>query len=112
VEHIDRLGIEGPTFAALVREALEAEYGGEIDAVLDDFKQQTLEDPKKFAGELFKIFETQAMQYFVTIIKFAESGRFHPEEELEQEKGDEEFESLVRETEPNPGLGTGTDSPP
>jgi hypothetical protein len=41
------------------------------------------------------------MRYFVTIIKFAESGRFQPEEDLEQKKADEDFESLVRETEPS-----------
>jgi len=100
VEHIARLNLEGPTFALLVKQAMEAEYGGEIHSLLSGIKQQTFENPKKFAVELSKAFGDTAMKYFVTIIKFAESGRFQPEEDMEQEKADEEFESLVRETEP------------
>jgi hypothetical protein len=100
VEHIARLNLDGPTFVALVRQAMEAEYGGEVNHLLSGIKQQKFEDPKKFAEELSKQFGDQAMRYFVTIIKFAESGRFQPEEDLEQQKADEEFESLVRETEP------------
>jgi hypothetical protein len=63
VEHIAQLNISGPSFAALAREALEAEYGGEIDNVLNGLKQQTLENPEKFAAELSMSFGTQAMQY-------------------------------------------------
>ncbi|MDA4126457.1 MAG: hypothetical protein OK452_04545 [Thaumarchaeota archaeon] len=100
VEHVARLNLEGSTFAALVRQAMEAEYGGEINNLLSGIKQQTFENPKKFAKELSKTFGETAMRYFVTIIKFAESGRFQPEEDLEQQKADEDFESLVRETEP------------
>jgi hypothetical protein len=101
VKHIARLNIEGPAFAALVREAMEAEYGGEIDNVLRGLKQQALEDSEKFAAELFKAFGTQAMQYYVTIIKFAESGSFRPDQDPEEEREDEELESLIRETEPD-----------
>lgn len=104
MEHVARWNFDGPTFAALVRQAMEAEYGGEINSMLSGIKQQTFENPKKFAKELSKTFGETAMQYFVTIIKFGESGRFHPEEDLEQQKADEDFESLVRETEPvDPG---------
>ncbi len=101
MEHIARLNLDGPTFALLVKQAMEAEYGGEIRSLLSGFKQKTFEDPKKFAVELSKTFGESAMQYFVTIIKFAESGRFQPEEDLEQQKADEDFESLVRQTEPS-----------
>lgn len=100
MEHVARWNFDGPTFVALVRQAMEAEYGGEINNMLSGIKQQTFENPKKFAKELSKTFGDTAMQYFVTIIKFGESGRFHPEEDLEQQKADEDFESLVRETEP------------
>jgi hypothetical protein len=88
---------------------MEAEYGGEINNLLSGIKQQTFENPKKFAKELSKTFGETAMRYFVTIIKFAESGRFQPEQDLEQEKADEEFESLVRETEPSSAQETGND---
>jgi hypothetical protein len=101
VDHIARLNLDGPTFALLVKQAMEAEYGGEIHSLLSGFKQKTFEDPKKFAVELSRTFGDSAMQYFVTIIKFAESGRFHPEEDLEQQKADHDFESLVHQTEPS-----------
>jgi hypothetical protein len=103
------LNIEGPALATLVREALEAEYGGEIGTLLDGLKPQTLEDPEKFAAELFKTFGSETMQYYVTIIKYAESGRFQPEQAMEQEKEDERFEPLVRETEPDSDREAGTD---
>ena len=106
VEHIERLNLDGPTFASLVKQAMEAEYGGEIHSLLSGFKQQTFENPRKFAQEMSKTFGESAMRYFVTIIKFAESGRFQPEEDLEQKKADEDFETLVRETEPGSDQGT------
>ena len=106
MEHIARLNIDGPTFALLVKQAMEAEYGGEIHSLLSGFKQQTFENPKKFAVELSKTFGDSAMRYFVTIIKFAESGRFQPEEDLEQQKADKDFETLVRETEPDSDQGS------
>jgi hypothetical protein len=106
VEHIARLNLDGPTFAVLVKQAMEAEYGGEIRSLLSGLKQQTFENPKKFAVEMSKTFGESAMQYFVTIIKFAESGRFQPEEDLEQKKADEDFETLVRETEPASDQGS------
>jgi len=110
VEHIAQLNISGPNFAALAREALEAEYGGEIDSVLNGLTQETLRNPEKFAVEVFKVFGTQAMQYYVTIIKYAESGNFHPEEDAELEKEEEELESLVHKLGPDSEQGSGTAS--
>jgi len=110
VEHIAGLHIEGPVFATLVREALEAEYGGEIDNLLGGLKPQTLEDPEKFAAELSKTFGADAMEYYITITKYAESGSFQPEQESEEEKEDEELESIVRETEPDSDQEAGKDT--
>lgn len=109
MEHIARLNIEGPGFAMLVSEALEAEYGGEVDNLMKGLSQGTLESPEKFAGELFKTFGTEAMQYFVTIIKYAESGRFQPEEESKSAEEEQELESLVHEIESDPNPGEETD---
>ncbi len=109
VEHITRLNVEGPDFAALVRRALEAEYGGEIDNLLNGLDQTTIQDPEKLAAELFKAFGADAMNYYVTIIKYAESGRFQPEEDAEQASEEEELESLVREVETNSDQESATD---
>jgi len=100
------LNIDGPDFEALAREALEAEYGGEIDNLLNGLDQSTIQNPGKFATELFKAFGTGAMRYYVTIIKYAESGRFQPEENAELAKEEEEMQSLVHDIERNSELGT------
>jgi len=100
------LNIDGPDFAALTRQALEAEYGGEIDNLLNSLDQSTIQNPGKFASELFKAFGTGAMKYYVTIIKYAESGRFHPEESAELAKEEEEMQSLLHDMERNSELGT------
>ena len=110
VEHIAQLNISGPSFAALAKDALEAEYGGEIDSVLKGLDLETLGNPEKFAAEVFKVFGTQAMKYYVTIIKYAESGNFHPEEDSELEEEEGELESLVHRMEPDSEQESGTDS--
>ena len=99
VDHVEELGIDGPTFSALVKESLEAEYGGEIDAVFKGLSQETLEDPEKFATEVFKAFGTGAMQYYVAILRYAESTNFHPAEDQETKKEEDELESILRDVE-------------
>jgi hypothetical protein len=103
VEHIARLGVTGLAFTRLVRKALEAEYGGEMDSLLSNLNQTTLEDPEEFAVEVYKAFGTDSMQYFVTIVKYAESEAYHPDEDSELEKEEEELESLVGRLEPDSG---------
>jgi hypothetical protein len=110
VEHIAKLNIQGAAFTRLVREGLEAEYGGEIGTLLSGLKPTTLESPEKFAAELYRILGSGAMPYYVTIIKFAESGRFSPEQDMEEEREDEELESLVHEIEPDSEQGDASDS--
>jgi hypothetical protein len=110
VEHIAKLNIQGAAFAKLVQEGLEAEYGGEIGTLLSSLKPPTLESPEKFAAELYRTLGTGAMPYYVTIIKFAESGRFSQEQDAEEEKENKELESLVREIESDPGQGGAEDS--
>jgi hypothetical protein len=101
VEHIYRLKIkDGPTFTKLVTEALEAEYGGQVSSLWSDLSQQSVEDPEKFAAALYKALGTdEAMKYYATIIKYAESGRFQPEEDAELQQEEEKLASVIRETE-------------
>jgi hypothetical protein len=110
VEHVTRLKIGGPNFAKLAREALEAEYGGEIDALFSGLSQETLESPERFAAEVFKTFGKEAMPYYVTILKYAESGLYQPEQDSEQEKEEEELESIIHKIEPDSGGEAETDS--
>jgi hypothetical protein len=100
IEHMARLKIPpGPTFIALTKGALEGEFGGQGGALLSGLSQSTLGDPTKFAKELFKMYGDGAMQYFATIVRYAESGNFHPEEDQELEREEEELGSVVREVE-------------
>ena len=98
VEHIDRLGLGGPNFARLTREALESEFGGEAQVLLGGMSQGTLDDPGLFASELFKSYGMDALRYYVVIVKYADSGKFNPEEEAEEEQEEEELESIFKET--------------
>jgi hypothetical protein len=107
VDHVEELGIGSEAFPALVREALEAEYGGEIDAVFKELSQETLESPEKFATEVFRVFGTSAMQYYVSILKYAESGNFHPQEDQELQKEEDELKSIVEDV----GSDAGNTSP-
>ena len=102
------MNIDGPDFAALARQALEAKYGGEIDNLLNGLDQSTIQNPGKFASELFNAFGTGAMRYYVTIVEYVESGRFQPEEDEEVAKEEEELESLVHDIESNSERGTTT----
>jgi len=98
LERIAELRIDpGPTFAELTRGALEGEWGGEGGELLKGISQQTLEDPKRFASELLKTYGDGAEKYLMLIVKYADSGTFHPEEEQELEKEEEELESVVEE---------------
>ena len=91
---------DGPTFTKLTTEALEAEYGGQVSSLWRGLDDQTMEDPEKFAAALYKTLGTdEAMKYYATIIKYAESGRFQPEEDAEQEQEEQELASVIRETE-------------
>lgn len=112
MEHIVRLNLDGPEFADLAREALEAEYGGEIVGLLKGIDQSAIQDPGRFASELYKNFGTEAMKYYVTIIKYAESGRFQPEEEAELATEEEELGSLIRDIDASSDEGTGADPSP
>jgi len=109
VEHIIRLNIRGSDFAKLTNEAFEAEYGGEGNTLLSGFSQSTLEDPQKFAMEVYKTYGTGALQYYVAIVKYADSGKFHPEEEAEEKAEEQELESMVNEIESDSDQESGTD---
>jgi len=109
VEHILRLNIRGSYFSELTKQALEAEYGGEGKMLLSGFSQGTLEDPQKFAMELYKVYGTGALPYYVAIVKYADSGKFHPEEEAEEKAEEQELESMVDEIESDSGQESGTD---
>lgn len=100
VERINGLKIApGPAFASLVRVALGREMGGEEESLLSGLSQATLEDPRRLAMELYNTYGEGAMQYLVMIVRFAESGEYHPEEDQELEREDEELESVIGETE-------------
>jgi hypothetical protein len=109
VDYIARLKIRGSDFAKLTKEALEAEYGGEGNALLSGFSQGTLEDTEKFATELYKVFGTGALQYYVAIVKYADSGKFHLEEEAEEKTEEQELESMVNEIESDSDQESETD---
>lgn len=104
VEHIGRMKIQdGPTFTKLFTEALEAEYGGQVSSLWRGMNNQAMEDPEKFASALYKALGTdEAMRYYATIIKYAESGRFQPEEDAEQEQEEQELASVIRDTGSDP----------
>ena len=102
VERIEQLKIApGPAFALLTKEALEGEWGGEGDQLLMGLGQKTLEDPQRLASELVKTYGTGAMKYLSLIVKHAESGNFHPEEERELNQEEQELESVVEEVDAN-----------
>jgi hypothetical protein len=111
VEHIVRLNIRGSDFSELTKQALEAEYGGEGNALLSGFSQGTLEDPQKFALELYKVYGTGALQYYVAIVKYADSGKFHPEEDSEEKTEEQELASMVDEIGLDSDQESGTDPP-
>ncbi len=99
--HMFKSGISGPDFARLTRDVFEAEFGGEGDALLKGLNRKTMEDPKRFASELYKTFGMGALQYYVKIVKYVDSGKFHPEEEAEEEAVQEDLQSIVDEIESN-----------
>jgi hypothetical protein len=111
VDHMVRSSMAGPDFARLAKEAFEAELGGEGDALLKGLDQQTLENPERFASEIYKAFGLGALQYYVMIVKYVDAGKFHPEEEAEDEAEEEDLESIVNELDSKPGQETGS-SPP
>jgi hypothetical protein len=111
VERIAKSGIEGAGFADLVREAFEAEYGGEGDALLVGLSKETKEDPGRFASELYDQYGTGALQYYALIIRYVDSGRYSPAEEAEEEAEESDLESIVEEVESNSEQGTASDSP-
>ena len=110
LDKVSELKIDGPTFSALVRQSLEAEYGGEIDTVLSSLDEESLENPKKVAAELYKTFGNDVMRYFVTILKYAESGKFQPQTDSELEEEEQTLASLVRDTEADSGNDSATET--
>lgn len=113
-ERMSRLDVDGPDFARLTREALEAEFGGEGDAILKGLGPETLEDPKRFASEMYKTYGRGALQYFTMIVKYVGSGRFNPDEEAEEEAEEEDLESIIDEVESSSvgESGSGPGRPP
>ena len=99
VEAIARLKIlPGPEFATLTKAALERAVGGEEESLLEGVSQATIEDPAKLAAQLLGSYGDGAVQYLTMIVRYAESGEFHPEEDEELEKEEEELESVIEET--------------
>lgn len=95
---ITKLNISaGPYFAALTKEALEREWGGQVVALLAGISQKTLESPKKFASALYKIYGEGAMKYFSQIVIYAESGKFHPEKDQESERQEAELKAIIQD---------------
>lgn len=92
----------GPDFAALTKEALEREWGGQVVALLAGISQKTLESPKKFASALYKVYGEGAMKYFAQIIRYAESGKFHPGKDEESERQEAELEAIIQEVGADP----------
>jgi hypothetical protein len=101
VEHMSRSEVDGDDFARLTRDAFEAELGGQGATLLTAVSQEALRSPERFASELYKTFGTEALKYFVMIVKYVDSGRFHPQEEVEDEAVDQDLQSIVDEMEPN-----------
>ena len=106
-----RSRIAGTDFARLTKEAFEAEFGGEGDALLRGLSQEALEDPEQFASEMYKAFGLGALQYYVVIVKHVDAGKFHPEEEAEEEAEEEDLESIVNEIDSKPEDETGSNFP-
>ncbi len=96
---MSRSGIEGTDFARLTRDVFESELGGQGETLLRGLSQEALEDPERFASELYKMYEMEALKYYVMIVKYVDSGRFHPEEEVEEEAVEEDLQSIVDEME-------------
>ena len=102
VEHIERLGVDGESFSSLVKQALEGEYGGEVVNLLNGLSPGALGSPRAFAKEMYKTLGTGALQYFVAIIKYAESPSYNPEEESEEQSEESTLESLVHDIDSDP----------
>ncbi len=96
---MSRSGIEGTDFTRLTRDVFEAELGGQGETLLRGLSQEALEDPERFASELYRMYGTEALKYYVMIVKYVDSGRFHPEEEVEEEAVEEDLQSIVDEME-------------
>jgi hypothetical protein len=95
---ITKLNISpGPDFAALTKEALEKEWGGQVVALLAGISQKTLESPKKFASAMYKLYGEGAMKYFSQIVRYAESGKFHPGKDEESERQEAELEAIIQD---------------
>lgn len=101
VEHVSKSDIKGPEFARLTKEAYEAEFGGEGDVLLRGFGQEILEDPERFAIEVYKTYGTGALQYYSLIVRYLDSGKFDPAEEAEEEAEEKELETIVDEVDSN-----------
>ena len=110
---VQRMGVlkvtPGPGFASLVQNAFEREMGGEETSFLTGISRKTLEDPEKFAAELYNTYGTEAMGYLSMIVRFAESGDYHPSEDAEERKEEEELESIIEETGSDPDRPEETD---
>jgi hypothetical protein len=72
--------------------------------------RETLEDPQRFASEVYKTYGMAALQYYVMIVRYVDSGKFHPEEEAEEEAEEQDLESIVNEVESNSNQEAGNDS--
>ena len=110
-KHMEKAGIGGTDFARLIKEAYEAEFGGQGDALLAGLGQETMEDPRRFASVVYKEHGMGALQYYSMIVKYLDSGRFNPAEEAEEEAEESDLESIVEEVESNSEQETSSDSP-
>jgi hypothetical protein len=99
IEHMAKSGIAGTDFARLVKDVYQAEFGGQGDALLAGLGPQTLEDPRRFASEVYKEYGMGALQYYSMIVRYVDSGKFNPAEEAEEEAEDADLESIVEEVE-------------
>jgi len=102
-------GIKGADFARLTRDVLAAEFGGQGETLLRGLSRDALKDPERFASELYKMYGMEALKYYVMIVRYLDSGRFHPEEEAEDEAVEEDLETLVEAVDSNSEQGTETD---
>ena len=93
----------------MARAALEGEFGGEGDEMLGELAKGSLEDPEKFARELYGNYGESAVPYLGAIARYAASGDHRPEDEEESKREEQEFESIVQETEHGPDQ-PGTDA--
>lgn len=108
---MSKSGIRGADFARLTKDVFEAEFGGEGDALLKGLSRETLEDPGRFASEVYKTYGMGALQYYVMIVRYVDSGKFRPEEEAEEEAEEEDLESIISEVESNSEQDAEDDSP-